>query len=364
MENDSAITPAAVNVEVVAFDYESVEPEYRTMIESRTQAIKEQIRRTAQAIVEVGSMLIDVKERLPHGQFTLWLQVEFNWDIRTAQNFMSVATMFKNETSFAFAKDLLDKISIDQSALYILAAKSTPQKIRHEILERAYQGEPFTKSKVRQIVNERKAGTERTTTKSKSKRKSDPPLAIGMWVRVQTLEGNENWDRCFGQIVAEPEFGKYGVKLNETKERCLRVLENPLPQGDPAMAVFRFYPEELTVVFCPPGQVIVMHYPGRTGKEYTQYNGCWAIVEDVTEQGNLLVNLAGVTTVVMKSDIDPIDDLDKSFPIAARQVTQMLSRTDLEPRERDILLSFLRSTNFTEWDLWLLQKIVERRQEQ
>lgn len=224
-----------VDVEIVAFDYDSVEPQYRAMIESRTAAIKEQMRRTAQAIVEVGNMLNEVKECLPHGQFTLWLQIEFNWDVRKAQNFMAVAKMFKSASGHVFPEDLLSKVSIDQSALYILAAKSTPQAIRQEVLERAYLGEPFTKSKVKQIVAKSKIKQSTATTKIQQKTKPDASttesaisFTIGQWVRVTTLTGNKDWDRLIGQVVTKPEFGKYGVKLNETNWKCLRFFPDKL----------------------------------------------------------------------------------------------------------------------------------------
>lgn len=339
MENDSAITPAAVNVEVVVFDYESVEPEYRTMIESRTQTIKERIRKTAQDIVEIGEMLTDVKECLPHGQFTLWLQIEFGWDVRSAQRFMSVAAMFKSDTVSHFSKDLLSKASIDQSALYILAAKSTPQTIRQEILERAYQGEPFTKSKVKKIVADGKTKRSRLANPRKNS-KTKPYLAIGMWVRIQTLEGNKNWDRRFGRIVAEPEFSKYGVRINETTERCLR-----------------FYPEELTPVLCPPGQLVIMRYPGRAGKEHTQYNGCWAIVEDVTDTGNLTINLAGKITTVMKTDVELADNPPSDYKEIIQKINQLLAHEKLDGMDRRSLDFLLRQSSFTTKQLHRLDQI-------
>jgi len=341
MTDSNAITPSVVNVKVLAFDYETVEPAHRTMIESLTGAIKEEIRRTAQSLVEIGNMLSDVKQRLPHGQFTLWLQVEFNWDVRTAQRFMAVAAMFKNDFGVVFTKDLLSKLSIDQSALYILSARSTPQRIRQEILERAYQGEPFTKSKVQQIVTDAKTKLKRST-KQRKDYAANPALAIGDWVRIQTLEGNKNWDRQFGQIVAALEFGKYGVQLNETTEQCLR-----------------FYPEELIAVSCPPGQLVTMHYPGCTGKKYTHWNGCWAVVENVTDTGNFVVNLAGKTTTVMKSDIDPVDKPPTGYKEVIQKINQLLSLEEIDGMDRQSLKFLLRQKTFTDRQLQRLNQIAD-----
>ena len=71
MNDDSSTASTSVNIEVVAFDYESVEPDNRSMIESHTQNIKTRLRLTTQDIKEIGEMLTNVKECLPHGQFTL-----------------------------------------------------------------------------------------------------------------------------------------------------------------------------------------------------------------------------------------------------------------------------------------------------
>lgn len=105
--------------------------------------------------------MIDVKEKLPHGQFGSWLQIEFNWDIRTAQRFMAVAAMFKSDAVSFLESDTVsglssvdvDRIDIAPGALYLLAAKSTPKEIRQKILERAYSnGESFTQAKVKEIL--------------------------------------------------------------------------------------------------------------------------------------------------------------------------------------------------------------------
>ncbi len=156
MNDDSSTDSTSVNIEVVAFNYEAVEPENRKMIESHTQAIKARLRRTTQDIIEIGEMLADVKEYLLHGQFTLWLQIKFGWDVRSAQRFMSVAKLFKNDKLSFLAEEDLDKLAIAVSALYELAQPSTPEQARQEVVERAVAGEVMSHAKVKRIVQERK----------------------------------------------------------------------------------------------------------------------------------------------------------------------------------------------------------------
>lgn len=85
------------------------------------------MKRTASDIIEIGQKLIEVKERLAHGQFGGWLESEFGWDQRTAQNFMRVGGQFKNEN--------FSHLDFAPSALYALAAPSTPEPTRQEAIE-------------------------------------------------------------------------------------------------------------------------------------------------------------------------------------------------------------------------------------
>lgn len=254
--NNNAIIPDAVNSTwPSAFNYDALSMENRSVIKSHTDAIKVRIQRTAQDIIDIGELLIDVKDRLLHGQFGLWLQVEFSWEERTAQRFISVAAMFKSDNLSDFSKPPLGKVSIDQSALYLLAAKSTPQEVRREVLERAYQGETITHAKIKQVVAKKKG--KRSLTK---RDRILPALAVGNWVRIKTLKGNKHWDGEIGQVVKPEEFGKFGVRLNETDARCLQ-----------------FFPEELTIVKAPyrPGNIVVITCAASVPKEYRQHNGCW-----------------------------------------------------------------------------------------
>ena len=125
--------------------YARLDSETRIVVQQRTSEIKALMRRTAQDIIEIGQKLIEVKTRLGHGLFGAWLHNEFEWSERTAQNFMTVAEVFKSAT----VADL-----IPSKALYLLAAPSTPESARDEVLERAGQGERITYNKAREIVQE------------------------------------------------------------------------------------------------------------------------------------------------------------------------------------------------------------------
>ncbi len=101
------------------------------------------MKRTAQGIIEIGQRLIGVKNQLGHGRFGDWLDAEFDWTERTAQQFINVARRFKSEN--------FSDLQLAPSALYLLAAPSTPEAAREEALERASTGESITYTTAKQI---------------------------------------------------------------------------------------------------------------------------------------------------------------------------------------------------------------------
>ncbi|WP_052056034.1 DUF3102 domain-containing protein [Myxosarcina sp. GI1] len=127
------------------FNYTSLNLDEETLlfVRDRTVEIKKLIRRTAQDIVDIGKYLTEVKDKLGHGNFYNWLDVEFNWSYSTAARFMQVAERFKSVS--------LTDLNILQSALYQLAAPTTPEGATVEALERAKQGEIITEKLAKEI---------------------------------------------------------------------------------------------------------------------------------------------------------------------------------------------------------------------
>mgnify|MGYP002777006973 CR=1 FL=1 len=134
---------------IISFDYESLDDEQRLIIQQRTGEIRDRLRRSAQDIWEIGQKLADVRSRLKHGQFDIWLKAEFGWSRRTAYNFISVYETFGERATLA-------QVDIATSALYLLAAPSTSQKVRDEFIEKAKIGETVTHKELREIIQKEK----------------------------------------------------------------------------------------------------------------------------------------------------------------------------------------------------------------
>ncbi|MEM7555888.1 MAG: DUF3102 domain-containing protein [Cyanobacteria bacterium P01_A01_bin.84] len=146
------------------FDYQALSDQKRSLVMQRTGEIRERLQRSAQDIWEIGQRLADVRTQLGHGQFDSWLKAEFGWSRRTAYNFINVYETFGERANLA-------QIDIATSALYLLAAPSTPKDLREEYLLKAKEGEKITHKELRSGIDQKKRkstpkSTENNTTEN------------------------------------------------------------------------------------------------------------------------------------------------------------------------------------------------------
>lgn len=114
-----------------------------------TLEIKRLHKQTQENIIKIGQLLLEVKRRLAHGQFTEWIEKEFSWSTDTAQRFMNAAKLAEEKPQIAvFANQ------IDTSALYLVAKPSTPENVRQEIVLRAEAGERIRHSTAKELIKQ------------------------------------------------------------------------------------------------------------------------------------------------------------------------------------------------------------------
>ena len=108
--------------------------------------IRELGNRVVADIAEIGRRLTECKKIVGHGNWLMWLDQEFGWSEQTALNFMRL-----HELGQTKSKKLLD-FNLSISSLYILAAPSTDQHARDEIIQRAESGEVISYAKVKESI--------------------------------------------------------------------------------------------------------------------------------------------------------------------------------------------------------------------
>jgi len=130
---------------VLRYDYSLIPEAQRDQVQAAAVEIVRHGRQAQQSLIEVGKRLIEVKDVLDHGQFSDWCETEFQMSPRTVQNMMNVARAFDGKS---------ETVSLlTDSALYLLAAPSTPAAAREAVIEQAQAtGQSPTKAEVKEVI--------------------------------------------------------------------------------------------------------------------------------------------------------------------------------------------------------------------
>ena len=123
-------------------------------------------------VFQIGYDLLRAKKLLGHGNFRNWIKSEFAWSVRTAQNFMNVATRLGDKS------ESLSHLGVE--ALYKLAAPSTPEEVIEAVTSMAKAGEKVTSMAVKGLVRQtspvaKKRATASTELQSKSGKAPEAP---------------------------------------------------------------------------------------------------------------------------------------------------------------------------------------------
>ena len=164
-----------------SFEYTLLDDKTKTIIWRRTSEIKELMRLTSENIISIGQKLTEVKQHLGHGNFQSWLRAEFEWSEQTARQFMQVyrwSQTFENK-NFVFSQ-------LATSALYLLAAPSTPPEARTEVLNLVKVGKKVTYTQVKTIINRHKQLSLKNAIDVTAQTESQPDLASNQLFRLQT----------------------------------------------------------------------------------------------------------------------------------------------------------------------------------
>lgn len=176
------------------YDYELIPAEQRGQVQAAAVEIVQAGRRAQDDLMKIGQRLIEVKELLEHGQFQEWCETEFQMTARTARNMMNVAKVFGDKT---------ETVSVlSDSAMYLLAAPSTSEEARVEVIAQAQAtGKTPTKAEVQETI-----------------KKHQPPAQT--YLEVWKLEAQANtlakeWDMDPGMMRegARQQLGSYWGEL-------------------------------------------------------------------------------------------------------------------------------------------------------
>ena len=124
-----------------AYNHHPVQPS----LAEHAAEIKRLGKRVVGDIIEIGRHLAEAKEIAGRANWVLWLTKEFGWTERTARNFMQVYEQTNKSAKFA-------DLSLPLTGLYLLAAPSTSDKARGEVIRRAERGERLSLVDVKRTI--------------------------------------------------------------------------------------------------------------------------------------------------------------------------------------------------------------------
>lgn len=113
-------------------------------------------KRVVADIIRIGELLTLAQKRVGHGNFSDWIDREFSWGLRTAENYMRAYALSKSET-VSDMEGALDDLPI--GVLHVLARPSTPSEVVSETLKAAKEGNKPTQASVKQSVASKRGDT-------------------------------------------------------------------------------------------------------------------------------------------------------------------------------------------------------------
>jgi hypothetical protein len=117
----------------------------------KATAIRALGKRVIADVIEIGRLLAEAKERCGHGNWLPWLDREFGWSGQQARRFIHV-----HELSCEGKFNKLLNLAVPISGLYLLAAPSTPQVAKDEVIERGKSGAELSHNTIKGIVDKSK----------------------------------------------------------------------------------------------------------------------------------------------------------------------------------------------------------------
>ncbi|MGR3277588.1 DUF3102 domain-containing protein [Acaryochloris marina NIES-2412] len=153
-------------IECQSFNYDLLDPDTREFVEKQASEIKQIYARTLRDAWEAGRLLLEVKDKLEHGQFCRWVADELGLSKSTACNQMHLARNFKSAT--------IALMDLPISTCYELARTSTPSSARDEVIQRSQSGEKFTTKKAREIITRHKSQLSLVDPDPRSEAELDP----------------------------------------------------------------------------------------------------------------------------------------------------------------------------------------------
>jgi hypothetical protein len=138
-------------------------------LESAARRVRSRLKNMSSEIIEIGRELRTVKHRLEHGHFLEWVEKQCGLSPRIAQLMMKAAEWAEGRCEIV--------THLEPTAIYLLAAPSTPESVREEVLSRLEEGQTpgiqLVKDMIRATKEHKRASREENGQREASSRQYD-----------------------------------------------------------------------------------------------------------------------------------------------------------------------------------------------
>jgi hypothetical protein len=172
-------------------------------LESVAKLVRNRLGNMTANIVEIGRELRAVKQRLEHGQFLNWVEADCRLSARTAQLMMKAAEWAEGKNEIV--------AHLEPTAIYLLAAPSTPDSIRRQVLSGLEHGQRPTPRLIKDMIRAAKERT-RPPRERTSQATNSTQLRGAQSDRTQTEAAEKGQDDRSEPVVLEQE-GPEGMRL-------------------------------------------------------------------------------------------------------------------------------------------------------
>jgi hypothetical protein len=132
-------------------------------LETAAERVRKRLKNMSTEIIEIGRELREVKQRLEHGGFLKWVDKACQLSPRTAQLMMNAAEWVEGRHEIV--------THLEPTAIYLLAAPSTPETVRNAVLSQIEQGQKLPSSAVKEMIRAAKAA--KLTPREKNSQRRD-----------------------------------------------------------------------------------------------------------------------------------------------------------------------------------------------
>lgn len=191
------------------FNYATLTEEKAASARAAAERIRGRMQLAAESIIEVGRELAEQQSSMGRGNFLSWIDSEFAMSQSAAYRFMDVHKRLGSE--------LPTVGSLAPTALYALAAPSTPEPVRAEVLGRAANGEKVTAKEIEAL--------KRKLAKAEEVARAAAETASLMEGRAQTVE-RELEGANLARLYAEQDKERFEVEVSEMRDEIDRLRED------------------------------------------------------------------------------------------------------------------------------------------